>query len=191
MKCGKPLASEEQEYCADCSRHKYAYEQGRSLLLHSGTVTRAIYQFKFHNKRYYAEIFAEEMAKEYGTWVHRMKIEEIIPVPLHTSKRRSRGFNQAELLAEALGNELGIPVNKTAVFRIKKTKPQKKLDNRDRQSNLKGAFGVSKDWNPPERVLIVDDIYTTGSTIHRVAKMLKRAGAQKVYFLTISIGQGL
>ena len=191
MKCGKPLKVEEQEYCYDCRRHAYAYEQGRSLWLHTGLVSRAIYGFKFHNKRYYAKIFAGEMAEKYGGWIRKNEIEEIIPVPLHPSKRRTRGFNQAELLAEELGRLLQIPVNKQAVLRVKKTRPQKKLNDKERQKNLRGAFGVSKKWNAGKNVLIIDDIYTTGNTVHRIAGMLKKAGAQKVYFLTISIGQGL
>lgn len=191
MKCGKPVRTEEQEYCFDCQRQDYAYEQGKSLWLHSGAVPRAVYRFKFHNKRYYAEIFAKEMAQRYGGWIKRNGVEEIIPVPLHPSKRRRRGFNQAELLAEALGAYIQIPVNKKAVSRIRKTKPQKALNDRERQKNLQGAFGVSAGWKAPESVLIIDDIYTTGSTVHQIARMLKKAGVQKVYFLTISIGQGL
>lgn len=191
MKCGKPLKMEEQEYCYDCRRHEYAYDQGRSLWLHTGMVPGAIYRFKFHNKRYYAKIFAGEMAAAYGNWIRKNRIEEIIPVPLHPSKLRIRGFNQAELLAEELGRIMQIPVNTKAVFRVKKTRPQKNLDDKERQKNLKGAFGVSAGWNAGKNVLIIDDIYTTGNTIHRVAGMLRKAGAQKVYFLTISIGQGL
>lgn len=191
MKCGKPLAKEEQEYCTDCTKQALSFEQGRSVWKHTGSVPCAIYQFKFHNKRYYAEIFAEEMAGRYGNWIDAQKIETIIPVPLHRSKRRKRGFNQAELLAEELGKRVGLPVETKAVIRIRKTRPQKQLDYRERQKNLKGAFGVRRDWNPPERVLVIDDIYTTGNTIHRIAKVLKKAGVQKVYFLTISIGQGL
>ena len=89
------------------------------------------------------------------------------------------------------GKRLDLPVNKDAVKRIQKTRPQKVLGSRDRIRNLKGAFGVTKSWIPKKCVLVIDDIYTTGNTIHRVAKVLKNAGAQKVYFLTISIGQGL
>ena len=110
MKCGKPLREEEREYCADCARHELAFDQGRSLYLHTALVQRAIYQFKFHNKRYYAEIFAREMASRYGKWIRRWEIEEIVPVPLHPSRKRTRGFNQAELLAKALGELSGIPV---------------------------------------------------------------------------------
>lgn len=185
------MKSEEQEYCHDCGQHDHAYDQGRSLWIHSGAVPGAIYRFKFHNKRYYAKIFAEEMARRYGSWIKARGVEAIIPVPLHPSKRRTRGFNQAELLAEELGECIRIPVHKRVVFRIKKTKPQKALNDRERQKNLQGAFGVAASWKPARTVLIVDDIYTTGSTVHQIARMLKKAGVQKVYFLSISIGQGL
>lgn len=191
MKCGKPLREEEREYCADCARHDLAFDQGRSLYLHTAPVQRAIYQFKFHNKRYYAEIFAREMVRRYGKQIRQWGIEEIIPVPLHPSRRRERGFNQAELLAKELGELVGIFVNPKAVRRIRKTTYQKQLDDIGRRKNLKGAFSIDPEWNPKRCVLVVDDIYTTGNTIHRTAEALKKAGAQKVYFLTISIGQGL
>ena len=189
MKCGKPLKIEEQEYCRDCSRIPRAYEQGRSVWIHRGNVAQAIYQFKFHNKRYYAPIFAGEMAKKCGEWICRCGIETIIPVPLHPARRRKRGFNQAELLARELGRQMQIPVCTNAVLRIRNTKTQKKLGSRERQDNLKDAFAVSGQWNISQTVLLIDDIYTTGSTIHRIAKLLKKAGVQKVFFLTISIGQ--
>ena len=190
MKCGKPVKDEEQEYCYDCRRHAYAYDQGRSLWRHVPPVTQAIYQFKFHNRRYYAEIFAEEMARQYELWIRNRKIEEILPVPLHASKRRSRGYNQAELLADCLGKKLEIPVNKRAVFRIRNTRPQKLLDGGERIQNLQGAFGVSKSWKAAGSVLLIDDIYTTGSTIDAAASVLLESGAEKVYFLSISIGRG-
>lgn len=191
MKCGKPVNSEEQEFCRDCGKRNYAFEQGRSLWLHVPPVSKAIYQLKFHNKRYYAEIFAREMACEYGQWIRDCGVQEILPVPLHSSRRRQRGYNQAELLAEELSEKLRIPVRKDVVFRVRRTKPQKQLDDRDREENLKGAFGISRHWKAPAAVLVVDDIYTTGSTIHKISKLLIRAGVEKVYFLTISIGQGL
>lgn len=159
--------------------------------MHKAPVSVEIYKFKYKNRRCYSEVFGAEMADAFLNQVRRWGIEEIIPVPLHSSRRRTRGYNQAELLAEELGKRWGIPVNKKAVIRIQKTIPQKELGNRARVENLKAAFGVSKAWIPKQKVLIIDDIYTTGNTIHRVAKVLKKAGAQKVYFLTISIGQGL
>lgn len=191
MKCGKPVSREDQEYCRDCGKRNYAFEQGRSLWRHVPPVSKAIYQFKFHNKRYYAEIFAREMAREYGQWIRDRGIEEILPVPLHPSRRRKRGYNQAELLAKEISKELQIPIRKNVVFRVRRTKPQKQLDDREREENLQRAFGISRQWKAPANVLVVDDIYTTGSTVHRISKLLLKAGAEKVYFLTISIGQGL
>lgn len=191
MKCGKPVSREEQEYCRDCGKRNYAFEQGKSLWLHVPPVSKAIYQFKFHNKRYYAEIFAKEMAREYGQWIRDRRIEEILPVPLHPSRHRKRGYNQAELLAKEISKELQIPIRKNVVFRVRRTKPQKQLDDREREENLQRAFGISRQWKAPANVLVVDDIYTTGSTVHRISKLLIKAGAEKVYFLTISIGQGL
>lgn len=189
MKCGKPLKQEEKEYCGDCARMPRAYEQGRSVWSHTGNVPRAIYQFKFHNKRYYAKIFAEEMAHVHAEWIRRCGIELIVPVPLHAARRRQRGFNQAELVARELGRKLEIPVDTKLVFRIRNTRPQKQLGGRERGQNLRGAFAVSRRERYPQKILLIDDIYTTGSTVHRIAMLLKKAGVQKVYFLTISIGQ--
>ena len=94
-------------------------------------------------------------------------------------------------MGRELGKQTGIPVNTEAVFRVKRTKPQKKLDDKERGENMQGAFGVAKAWKVKNNVLLIDDIYTTGNTIHTAAKILKKAGVQNVYFLTISIGQGL
>ena len=77
------------------------------------------------------------------------------------------------------------------MLRVRNTVPQKNLHPRQREENLRGAFRVSGDWKPVENVLLLDDIYTTGSTINKAAEMLKRAGVGKVFFLSISIGQDL
>ena len=136
-------------------------------------------------------LFAREMAVYYGKWISSKKIEAIIPVPLHPSKKRKRGFNQAEILARELSEQTGIPVYTDVLFRIRKTSPQKMLGPGERKANLKGAFAVSAKWKACRNVLLIDDIYTTGSTIERCAGMLKKAGTENVWFLTISIGQGI
>ncbi|SHK61705.1 comF family protein [Hespellia stercorisuis DSM 15480] len=191
MKCGKPIRNEEEEFCPDCRKRKFSYEQGRSLWLHREPVSRAVYDFKFHNKRIYGDIFAKECVRVYSGTLKKWQIKEIIPVPLHPAKRRRRGYNQAELLADGIGRRMGIPVNAECIYRIKKTIPQKKFDGRARRKNIASAFAIDAEWEPAGNVLIVDDIYTTGSTVEEITKLLKKRGAQKVYFLTISIGQGL
>lgn len=189
-KCGKPIRFQEDEYCHDCRRHLFFYEQGKSVWLHKEPVSTSIYQFKYHNKRYFAAYYAQELYRLYGDWMKRCHIEVIIPVPLHKKRRRKRGYNQAEVLAKELSKRSHIKVNKKAVVRVGETTPQKTLGRGQRKRNLKDAFLVTKHWEREKNVLIVDDIYTTGSTIDALAEKLREKGAEKVWFLTISIGQG-
>lgn len=192
MKCGKPLRSMEQEYCRDCGHTKHIFDQGAALWLHKEPVNLSVYQFKFHNQRAFGRFYAAEMAKRFKAELIRWKPELILPVPLHPSKRRKRGYNQAAIVAKELGRLTGIAVDVKLLKRVRGTTPQKSLNPEDRKRNIAGAFslgGGSKDLRR-KRVLLIDDIYTTGSTMDEAAKVLKKAGAEKVFYLTISIGQG-
>ena len=189
-KCGKPIHREEKEFCYDCEKGKSFYEQGRSVWLHKGPVKWSVYQFKYHNRRIYGEYYAEEMYRLYGAKMKEWGIETIIPVPLHKRRRRKRGYNQAEILARHLGRLSGIPVDTKCVMRVRNTKPQKMLNHKERKRNLKDAFRVVKQRGIAQNILLIDDIYTTGNTINAVARVLIEKGARKVWFLTISIGQG-
>ena len=101
-----------------------------------------------------------------------------------------RGFNQAEILAERLSGRLRIPLDSVHLVRRRDTIPQKSLDPAARRENVRGIFSWTGGTLAGRRVLLVDDIYTTGNTLDSAARTLKKAGAEKVYFLTISIGQG-
>ena len=191
MRCGKPFKDETKEYCHDCEAHRPHIDQGRGLWLHKEPVSGAVYRFKYRNKRNWGRIFAAELAEHYSEQIKTWGIQEIVPIPLHPSKRRQRGFNQSETVAVELAELMGLPCRTDILFRIRRTVPQKQLDRSGRTENLKGAFGVSSEWKPCNNVLLIDDIYTTGATVERAAKMLKKAGTQNVYFLTISIGQGI
>lgn len=188
--CGKPILSTEKERCSDCEGKEHFFEQGKSVWLHKGLVRRSIYQFKYHNRRIYGKYYAEEMCRLYSEKVEEWGIDVIIPVPLHPKRKRKRGYNQAEVIARYLGKNLQLPVDTTCVIRKKNTKPQKLLANKERKKNMRGVFEVKsirKEW---KNILVVDDIYTTGSTINEMAKCLTEKDARKVFFLTISIGQG-
>ena len=169
MQCGKQIRSMEKEYCYDCMHTHHYYEQGLSLWNHKAPVNQSIYQFKYHNQRRYGELYSQELVKNFQKEIRRWNPDVIIPVPLHRARRRKRGYNQAQILAENLGRMLCIPVDSKSLARRKKTSP---------------AF------RPVRKVLLVDDIYTTGNTLDAAAKALKGKGVEKVYFLTISIGQG-
>ena len=189
-KCGKPIPYEEKEFCFDCNAHRWSFEQGKSIWLHKDPVRFSIYQFKYHNRRIYGEFYVQEMMRLYADKIKEWGIDAIIPVPLHWKRRYKRGYNQAEILAKHLGKQTGIKVDAKVVKRIQNTKPQKMLSHKERKKNMHHAFQVNSKWKPVKNVLLVDDIYTTGNTIEGVARALKEKGVNKVFFLTISIGQG-
>lgn len=189
-RCGKPVRYEEQEYCHDCEGHTFAYEQGKSVWLHKGLVKQSIYRFKYHNKRVYASVYAREMLRLYEEQIKSWKPQVLIPVPLHWRRRQQRGYNQAMILAREVSKRTGIPFSEKIVRRRRCTSPQKRLNKKQRSRNLQDAFEVTEHLGKIKSVLIIDDIYTTGSTIDSIARKLKEKGVQKVWFLTISIGQG-
>lgn len=193
MKCGKPVKNAEQEYCRDCLDARHEYDRGAALWVHKPPVNASVYQFKFHNQRSFGSFYAKEMAAEYGEALAAWGIDIIIPVPLYPGKYKKRGYNQAAVLARELGKALDIPVEERMLKRIRETAPQKNLTPRKRRQNLNGAFSVEKRrrvFLKNRSVLLTDDIYTTGSTVDEAAKTLKKAGAEKVFYLAISIGQG-
>lgn len=111
----------------------------------------------------------------------------IIPVPLHKQRLNWRGFNQAELISDALAHELGIPVNKSLIERYRFTKPQVKMDRARRLENITDAFRVNTD-RTPGKYLLVDDVVTTGATLNEIGKLLKKCGAQEVWAVTLAHG---
>lgn len=190
MRCGKPVRYPEQEYCYDCQEASHVFDRGYSLWLHKKPVNQSIYQFKYHNQRRFAFYYADELARAFRPVLKTWNPDLIMPIPLHRKRRKIRGYNQAFLVAEALGKRTHLPVDAKSLVRIRDTSPQKKLDPVSRKRNLKQAFAVKESFSPVPAVLLIDDIYTTGNTLDAAAAKLKERGVGKVFFLTISIGQG-
>ena len=191
MKCGKPLEDGRTEFCYDCTVKKHAFESGRALFVYQGIVKDSLYRFKYQNKREYACFYAQCTFRQYGRWIRRMGIEAVIPIPLHKRRMRERGYNQAGLYAKYLGKELGLPVEDDFLIRVRYTTPQKELNENQRKNNLKKAFKCQRNVVQFKKILLVDDIFTTGSTMDAAAEALMSTGIQKVYFSCISIGRGL
>jgi len=200
QKCGKEVRSDVLEYCPDCQRHRRSFEYGTALLNYNEAAAHSMAAIKYKNKREYLDFYAGESAKRLGPVLLSMKADALIPVPVHPKRLRKRGFNQAGVLAEKLGELLSIPVEPHLLYRIRNTEAQKELSASERLKNLEKAFAVSEPQDPrdagagsgknmPECVILVDDIYTTGSTIEACTRVLKRAGVKKVYFFAVCIGQ--
>lgn len=189
-KCGKSIPDIRAEYCGDCAGKKHSYDMGRAVFSYEGRVKESLYRFKYSNRREYGVFYAQQAVAVWGDWISRRNVDAIIPVPLHRSRRQKRGYNQAEIFGRELSRQTGIPLRTDVVNRVKNTRPQKELDQHQRQKNLKKAFIISGSIVQLNRVLLVDDIYTTGSTVDGVAQVLKDAGIREIYVLCISIGGG-
>lgn len=194
MKCGVPLASEEEEYCEECScQADRGWDQGRSVFPYHGVTGNALWQVKKEGTEEFVRFFAKQIKQSQKAFIERMAPDCIVPVPLHPSKLRSRGFNQAELLAEALGEELNLPV-RLLLKKIIKTKDQKSLSRNQRKKNVKDAFRVDEDAvgeQLPQSVLLLDDVSTTGSTLTACARVLKAYGVTRVAFLSVCVAEQL
>lgn len=189
MKCGKKLHSDEG-LCMDCKKKRHTYVRGRALYEY-GSVSASVYRMKYGGRQEYASYFGEEIARYLGEFITEVAPDGLIPIPLHKKRQRKRGFNQAALLAKAIGENMGVPVYDKMLLRVKNTKPLKLQNPQERQNNLKKAFIIKQNDVKLDKVIIIDDIYTTGSTIDEAARVLKAHGVQEVYFITLACGSGV
>lgn len=203
MHCGRPLgdcnpSNEEsiyqstREYCYDCLAKGYHRQsnvtQAKALYLYKGAIKTSMYRLKYSNRREYALFFAEQAYRRYGQWMKQIGVEVIVPVPMYKKKQRKRGYNQAQTFAEALSKQTKIPMRSDLIQRVIDTAPQKGLGEVQRKNNLKKAFHTGKNVVQYRCAMVVDDIYTTGSTAEAVARELIKQGTHRVYLLTICIG---
>lgn len=189
-KCGKPLDDEQQEYCYDCIHQRRAFIQGKALWVYQGAVRESISRFKYNGRQEYAKYYAGELLRVHGEWIKRQGIDALVPIPLSRQRMRQRGFNQAELIARELSVQSKIPEYGKLLVRVRDTRAQKELNDKERKNNLKKAFKTMSNKVQLYHILLIDDIYTTGSTMNEAAEELKRAGAKEVYCLSVSIGRG-
>ncbi len=190
FRCGKHIDEEETEYCQDCMTIPKRYIRGYPVFEYSGKLKQAIYEYKYKNQRIHTDFFVDCIYHCYKNEFSTLGIDGIIPIPIHKKRKKIRGYNQAELLAKQLGNRLHIPVYPNAVIRVIHTNPQKELGDKARVKNLKNAFKLGSNTIKLNKVLLVDDIYTTGATIDACTKILMDAGVKEVYYTSIAIGKG-
>ena len=189
IKCGTPLGNSQREYCETCSKINHYYNQNKSIYVYTGDMKNAMYRFKYSNRRCYGKVFADHAVKLYGSWIKKNGIEAIIPVPMYKNKERRRGYNQAEVFGKALSKATGVPLKNKIIRRDYDTEVMKQLNSLKRKKNLLNAFSLQKNIVQFRKVLIVDDIYTTGTTMDEVTKVLKEGGTQEIFCMSICIGQ--
>lgn len=188
IKCSKPIDYASDCLCPDCSVYNKSFEVAKSAFSYEGIIKDSIYSFKYYNKPYFYKFFGSCLL-DYIKEIDYTNFDYITSVPLHKSKMRTRGYNQSELLAKYLSDELSIPYTDVLKRTVKTTK-QSQQNKEKRRKNLKGAFAVKnplKNGNiKNSSVLLVDDVYTTGSTVDECSKTLLNFGVSKVYVITIA-----
>ena len=190
MKCGKEIENPEQEYCSDCVRMPKRFTHGYPVFNYVEPLKEGVGAFKYQNRREYADFYVDEIWKVHGKDLLKLNLDGIIPVPIHGRKRRRRGYNQTELLARGLSRKLQVPNYEKLLIRQINTLPQKALNDKERLDNLKRAFFFRENDVKLKKVLLVDDIYTSGATIEACTDALLQGGVQRVYYTSICIGKG-
>lgn len=184
-RCGRPVR-EDEEYCRDCAAHPKAFTRGQGIFLYDERMKHSVLRYKYQGCREYGRFYARAMYQYGGKAIRGWRPDLLVPVPLYPRKQRMRGFNQAQYLAQELSTYTGIPADAGLVRKIRPTRSQKKLNARERSRNLKDAFWVTRRVDGL-RILLIDDVYTTGSTMDAMAHCLRRAGASEIFFLTLCI----
>jgi len=199
--CGLPFASDRaldsgQALCGLCRQETFGFDRARSYGLYAGNLRAAILQLKFRRRERLGMKLGKLLASAWG-WIEEAypaELPVLVPVPLHSSRERERGFNQAELLALGLSRGLSKAhgavsprVETRCLRRTRATPPQTGLSLRARRENVRGVFSAVRPERVRERlVVLVDDVMTTGATLSACAQALKAAGARAVLALTLA-----
>lgn len=189
IKCCKPINySLSTNLCPDCVSYEKLFEESRSIYLYENLIKKAIYNLKYYNKPYYLRFFGNALF-QYINDNNYNDFEYILPVPLHPSKLKKRGYNQSELIAKYIAKKLNISFV-DGIKRIKSTSKQSSKTKENRRRSLENAFEIKKCKKyfllKNSNVLLVDDVYTTGSTVNECTKALLNYGVSKVYVITIA-----
>jgi ComF family protein len=188
-RCGRPFLKSSfpfDHWCGECLLKAPPFTSARSAVQHCGPARDRVNQLKFGAKLYWVPALTELLVKTVKADL-QLPVDYIVSVPLHNRRLRQRGFNQAALIAKALGRSIRSSVRSDILIRGEWTQPQTRLSRQERLHNVKNAFRVTKPADVSGcRVLLVDDVFTTGSTVSECSKMLKKAGAEEVHVLTIT-----
>ena len=186
IKCGREVSSSARLLCDECTRYPHVFDQGLACFYYTGGVQQAVLRLKRGDRRDYVCWMGECLTRLAGPLLPVWKPDLIAAVPMTKRKKRARGYNQAELLAREVSTSLQIPFEKDCLIKKRETGDQKELSRAMRARNLAGAFEASGKA-AGRNVIVVDDVFTTGSTMDAAASALKQAGAQKVYSLCLCL----
>jgi ComF family protein len=185
--CGAFYENNDPPYaCSMCRREPPPFAGLGFYSVYDGTLRELLLEFKFRSGLGKSRLIGELLAKAIGNHFAAVGFDLIVPVPAHLRRLLARGFNQSMVLARLAGSQLAVPVDGKALVRTRHTPPQSGLTRRERETNLDGAFATRPDRCRGRRILLVDDVATTGSTLAACARELNRAGAASVHALVVA-----
>ena len=188
-RCGLPFVSKEGpgHTCSECLAEKQFFEKARAFGVYDGTLLAAIHQFKYGKRLSLSRPLAGLVRQAFYQCWEKEDIDLIVPVPLHVTRLRERGFNQAYLLVTRWARPEGLLCDGTSLWRCRRTEPQTGLSRQERRANMRRAFAVRKpEIFQEKRILLIDDVLTTGATVNACAQVLMAVGAARVDVLTLA-----
>jgi ComF family protein len=180
---GVALLRSPDHHCGDCREDPPAFSRAITPFAYEGTLVKAIQYFKYNKGNVLAGPLAHLLRNDLET----LRIDRVMAIPLHPRRLRSREFNQSLLLAEQISRFRALPLLIDAMSRVRETPPQVGLSKRERRENIRRAFSVTRPGSiRDQRILLIDDVYTTGATLREGAATLMRAGAKEVVVAAVA-----
>ena len=173
--------------CSECLNSKRQFDEGFAPFSYSGLMRESMVRYKYSGRAGYASFYAMCIYRYGARRIKRWDADALVPVPVHFSRYQKRGYDQSLLLAKELSKLTGIRLNDSLVKRVKRTEAQKELGAEERRKNLMSAFKYVSSEKAPDSVIIVDDIFTTGSTVNALCSVLRMNGAKHVYVVCVCI----
>jgi competence protein ComFC len=191
QRCGRPYQGDITTpfECANCRGMEWHFQSARSAVVARDPVLEVIHRYKYQRALWFEPFLADLLVCAAGPVLAGQKGTVIVPVPLYPTKEREREFNQAERLAKRLGAATGLSVNKRLLRRVLPTRTQTQLTREERLANVRNAFAMRKGQRlKGERIILLDDVFTTGATTSSCAQVLTAAGAGEVWVWTVARG---
>jgi len=186
--CSAPIDSAQPfTLCGRCRDFRPAYDRAWSLFVYDGEVKKAVLDFKYNGVSRLYSVFGELISERLKKELKDIKIDAVVAVPLHPSREKSRGYNQALLLARSSASLLSLPMLESELVRIRHTDFLADLGRKERYASLEGVFSLQNKISlTGKNILLVDDIMTTGATFHQCSRILKEGGASHIYGITVA-----
>jgi len=190
VRCGRPLSGGNALLCRRCRRFSFHFDGARAVTIYETPIRECLHAFKYQGVLSLVSFFVDLLARYIETNSFLREVHYILPVPLHVQRLRERGFNQSLLLARGLSAHFQIPLLEGVVTRWRYTTPQVGLSLKERRKNVREAFRMVRPIpHHKARILIIDDVLTSRSTVDALSAVLKKAGCEMVLVLAVASGK--